>query len=601
MERLLRDAERMAGYIEGSLDIESFADVADAIHIIQEEMDIAGTTAKEAANTIEGSLNMMKASWENLVVGMADENADMDTLMNNFVESVATAAENLLPRIEQTLAGIGTLIEKLSPVIAEALPVLVGTLLPTLISSGASLISSLIKGIVEALPELGKALLDAVTIILTDVFGVSEENAQKFSDGVTGAFTSIKSGFSKMVESAQTDGTTLNKVWTGIKEGFETVKKFFKEAFEDVSDFFEQCVEDINTEGTWLNETWTGIQEAVQAFFDYISALFTSISEAFTWCVEQINTEGTILNTIWETIKTYASTAWENIKIIISTAIDVITGIFQFFTSILKGDWSAAWDAIKGIAVSVWEAIKSVFTNNTNAISNIVSNAWNAIKSATSSIWDGIKSAISSAWDGITSKVSNAINGVKSAISSGLNAAKGVVSGALDAIKSKFSTIFESAKNIVSTAIEKIKSLFNISLKLDMKLPHISVSGGKAPWGIGGKGELPSFDVKWYKKAYDNAMVLSKPTIFGYSNGNFLGGGDGNGNEIVAGESHLMNMIGQTVESRTTVQNERVVSILIAILDAITDGNEDTIRAILADKTFSVGEREFARLVKTYA
>ena len=132
-------------------------------------------------------------------------------------------------------------------------------------------------------------------------------------------------------------------------------------------------------------------------------------------------------------------------------------------------------------------------------------------------------------------------------------------------------------------------------------LPHISVSGGKAPYGIGGKGELPSFSIEWYKKAYDNAMVLSSPTIFGYSNGNFLGGGDGNGNEIVAGESHLMNLIGQVVESRTTAQNERVVSVLVAILEAITDGNEETVRAILSDKTFAVGEREFARLVRTYA
>jgi hypothetical protein len=92
-------------------------------------------------------------------------------------------------------------------------------------------------------------------------------------------------------------------------------------------------------------------------------------------------------------------------------------------------------------------------------------------------------------------------------------------------------------------------------------------------------------------------MVLSNPTIFGYSNGKLLGGGDGNGNEIVAGESYLMNMIGQAVSA----QNERVVSVLVAILEAITGGNEEMIRAILSDKKFAIGEREFARLVKTYA
>ena len=171
----------------------------------------------------------------------------------------------------------------------------------------------------------------------------------------------------------------------------------------------------------------------------------------------------------------------------------------------------------------------------------------------------------------------------------------------LDNIKSKFSSIFESAKKIVTDAIDAIKKAFNFSLKLDIKLPHISVSGGAAPYGIGGKGKLPSFSVAWYKKAYDNAMILSNPTIFGYSNGNLLGGGDGNGNEIVAGESHLMNLIGQVVESKTVGQNERIISLLSALLEATVDGNEETVRAVLSGQKFVVGEREFARLVRTYA
>ena len=623
MQRLLKEAEKISGI---KYDISSFSDISEAIHVIQQDMEISGisyeeamarvasgeltlkeatelmgTTAKEAASTIEGSIGMMKASWENLVVGMADSNADMGVLIDNFAQSTAIAAENILPKVSQALSGIGEVITGLAPIISEALPMLVEEVLPSLLSAGVSLVTAIVKGIVASLPALYTALLEAVQIILVEVFGVSEEKAGEFADGINSFFTSIKDGFVALVESAQTEGTILNRIWTGLQTAFEIVKDILVAAFDAVSEAFTWCAEQINTEGTWLNSTWNGIKKAVQALFDYISALFDKISEAFTWCVEQINTEGTILNTIWDTIKEVASTVWENIKVIISTAIDVITGIFQYGTALLKGDWSAAWEAIKGIVSSVWEAIKTVFTNQINAISNIASNVWNSIKSFTSSIWDGIKNAISNAWDSITSKVSNAIERVKSAISAGLNAAKSVVSSVLNGIKDNFSSIFESAKNIVSKAIDKIKSLFNFSLKLDMKLPHVTVHGGKAPWGIGGKGKLPSFDVEWYKKAYDNAMVLSNPTIFGYSNGKFLGGGDGSGNEIVAGESHLMNMIGQIVESRTTAQNERVVSVLTAILEAITDGNEETIRAILSDKTFAVGEREFARLVRTYA
>jgi phage-related protein len=129
MKRLLADAEAISGI---KYDISSFADVTEAIHVMQESMGIAGTTAREAATTIEGSLSMMKGAWENLVVGMADSNANMDVLINNFVESTATAASNILPRIEQTLVGIGALIEKLAPIIGEALPRLIESVLPSL-------------------------------------------------------------------------------------------------------------------------------------------------------------------------------------------------------------------------------------------------------------------------------------------------------------------------------------------------------------------------------------------------------------------------------------------------------------------------------------
>lgn len=106
--------------VDYSLD--SFADITEAIHVIQTDIGITGTTAAEAATTIEGSLNTMKAAWTNLLTGVADDTANLNELIDNFVESAATALENILPRIEQILAGIGQLIEKLAPIIAAALP-----------------------------------------------------------------------------------------------------------------------------------------------------------------------------------------------------------------------------------------------------------------------------------------------------------------------------------------------------------------------------------------------------------------------------------------------------------------------------------------------
>ena len=183
-----------------------------------------------------------------------------------------------------------------------------------------------------------------------------------------------------------------------------------------------------------------------------------------------------------------------------------------------------------------------------------------------------------------------------------MDSAKSAVSGVLDGIKSKFKSIWDGCKKIVTDAVSALKNALKFDWSLPkLKLPKISVNGGEAPYGIGGKGHLPSFSISWFKKAYDNAMVLSSPTIFGFGGGSFLGGGDGNGNEIVAGESHLMNLIGQVVESKTAGQNERIITLLSALLTATVDGNDEMVRAIMTDKEFAVGEREFARLVRMYA
>lgn len=521
MQRLIDDANKVkvANGEMADLSIDSFADVTEAIHIIQTEMGITGTTAREAATTIEGSLSMMKGAWQNLVVGMADENANMEVLINNFVESTATAAENLLPRIEQTLRGIGQLIIKLSPVIADALPVLVESVLPSLLTAGVSLVTALVKGVVTALPALYKALLEGVKIILVEVFGVSETKAGEFADKVNSFFVKIKDGFLFLVESVQTEGTVLNDIWNRLQQAFELVKTGLEIAFKAVSAAFKWCVEQVNTEGTWLNEIWTGLINAVKLFQEYLSAAFDFISAAFKWCVQQINTEGTQLNSIFKFVTTCATGAFENIKTVVSAAVRILQNVLKAFTAVLRGDWSAAWDAVK----------------------------------------DTAKTAVATV-----------------------------------------GKIFETCKTTVKNAVKVLKNALSFKWELPkLKLPHISVTGGKAPYGIGGKGSLPKFSIEWYKKAYDNAMILRNPTIFGYSaaSGKFLGGGDGNGNEIVAGESYLMNLIGSVVAER----NGQIVELLAALLEATVDGNGEMVRALKAGQIITLNERELGRAVRGLA
>lgn len=159
MERLLQDAEAISGV---HYDIENYSDVISAIHTIQDEMGIAGATADEAATTISGSVAAMGSAWSNLVTGMADDNADMDTLIGNVVSAAETAAANVLPRVESALSGFGQLVSGMAPLISSMIPTLLADVLPELLDAGAELLTGLLDGINAAAPQLASG---AATIV----------------------------------------------------------------------------------------------------------------------------------------------------------------------------------------------------------------------------------------------------------------------------------------------------------------------------------------------------------------------------------------------------------------------------------------------------
>ena len=162
MERLLRDAEQMEGYMEGALSIDSFADITEAIQIVQDHLGITGTTAAEAADTISGSLAMTKSAWTNLVAGMANPDADLGMLIDNFVQSGLTALNNLMPTIQQALVGIGQVITQITPIIVQMLPGLINTLVPPLIEAAIQLVNAL----VQALPDIISILLEQLPAMI---------------------------------------------------------------------------------------------------------------------------------------------------------------------------------------------------------------------------------------------------------------------------------------------------------------------------------------------------------------------------------------------------------------------------------------------------
>lgn len=195
MQRLLADAEKLSGV---KYDLSSYADIVEAIHVIQTEMGITGTTAKEASTTIQGSVASMKAAWANLMVGMADDTQDFDLLLSNFIESIGTVADNLLPRIGVVIEGMGKLVAGLAPEIASALPTLTNELLPNLVELGVQSISALVQGIQEngdslaagALSIVG-TLAEGIAELLPTVADTAASLAVSLADGLTESLPNI--------------------------------------------------------------------------------------------------------------------------------------------------------------------------------------------------------------------------------------------------------------------------------------------------------------------------------------------------------------------------------------------------------------------------
>lgn len=186
MERLLADAKELSGV---DYNIENLSDVYEAIHVIQTEMGITGTTAKEAASTISGSMGMMKAAWQNLLTGIANPNGDLKKLFGNLKNSVKAFLGNLKPIVKQALSSIGELVAELGPEIAQELPGLMNDLLPDLISSALELV----KGLGKALPGMFQMLVDNIPSLLDVGAQLFTDFADGFSNNIDGIVGSLNS------------------------------------------------------------------------------------------------------------------------------------------------------------------------------------------------------------------------------------------------------------------------------------------------------------------------------------------------------------------------------------------------------------------------
>nr|DAV80352.1 MAG TPA: tail tape measure protein [Caudoviricetes sp.] len=472
MERLLSDAQKLSGV---EYDISSYADIVDAIHVVQTEMGITGTTAKEAATTIQGSVSAMKSAWKNLVVGIADDNQDFNKLVNNFVDSAVTAGNNIIPRIETSIKGIAKLVSSASQSI---IPLAVDTIvnaLPDVVSAGASLIGSLANAITNSLPTL---VASAGDIVLELINGITAKSGDIVSSGAT-IVTDLAEGISEFAVNLIPAVTTLSyTLWEELTNP-STLSSIMGAALQIIMSLVEGLMEALpiilQSAPVIIGNLVAGLivmlPQIINAGIEILMSLVNGILNAIPSLVAAIPTiTMAIVNGILTNLDEIILAA---IQITLSIAMGMIEAIPNMITQ-LPRIFLAIVNAFKGFS---WSGIgHDLLTGIWNGINDKV--AW--LKSKVQGVVDKIKGWFTGK-DGFDehspSKWSKKVfqyvmDGGVNGIDAGMPGMMSAVGGAVDSIKNGFdigtisagATASGSAQNNIRAAIHDEISKIGIYL-----------------------------------------------------------------------------------------------------------------------------------------
>ena len=507
MIRLINDSGVLGEKIE-SLDNVTFDQMIEAIHKIQDNLGITGTTALEAGTTISGSWSSVQALFENIltkvgsklaptVMGFLQQLSDwMETVdWDAFATSVGDALQRVFDWIqkidfttffEKGMDGVTEFIEGLGDFATKAIEVIgdIQSFIDILIT-----LSPIILGVVTTLGSLAVAfkigeIIDNVKTAMTGLFAAMSANpivaVIAIIAGLVVALVTLWNTNEDFRNAVTAIWDSIKNVWESVKEAFANFVAAIGEKIEVVKEFFGNLKDA-------ASEKFSAMKEVVSDKFSQIKG-----------------TMGTIMQAAKDTV----SEKLQN----------------------MKNAYSEHGGGIKGIAAAAMEGVKGYYSAGYTFIDNLTGGKLSAVANKFKSKMSEAKQA-----------VSNRISEIKNSFSNGLGNAYSTVTNILGNIKNKFSNIMDSAKNIVSNAINRIKSFFNFSWSLPhLKLPHISISGSFSLT----PPSVPHFGIDWYKKAMDDGMIMNQPTIFGYNakSNQFLAGGEA-GSETVVGTQSLMDMI----------------------------------------------------------
>lgn len=537
MERLLQNAEKLTGV---HYDINNLSDVYNAIHEIQKSLGITGTTAKEAMKTIDGAMKMTKASWDNLLTGLADPKQAVGPLISEFAKSLGILAKNVTPKIKEVFDALPNALIQITPQLMN----MIIDLAPSLILAAINLVA----GLIGELPGIISPIFSQLSSLIGS--GMIDKIGQSISSNMP---TLISKGLDMLLQFSQAVLTYLPVlVGMGMKLIFYLVQ---------------------------------GLMSALPTLISKVPTIIANLADAFSNSAQTIFAWG--VKIIAEIIKGLVM----SIPSLIANIPKIIYAIFAVWNAI---NW---WNLGKGLI----NGIKNGITSMGGSLTSTAKNLFESLKNSVSNIFNNIKKVIESPIFGAKTKVLAIIGELQNGVRVGFNFIKSHASSVWNGIKNAIMSPMSAAANFVKAIINKIKGFFNFRISWPhIPLPHFNIKPNG--WNVGDllKGKIPSLGIKWYAQAMDNPMILDAPTIFGMSNGQMLGAGEA-GAEVVAGRDTLMKMINQASNNRADEILDALHRIIALLSDE--DRLHDIIVKALNDGSFAVmlDGREVGRIVRKYA
>lgn len=447
MERLIADAAELSDTVDAQ-DM-SFANIVKAINVVQTEMGITGTTAKEAASTIQGSVGMMRSAWGNLVTGIADENANLDELLTNLVESVGTVVQNLIPKIEVALGSIASLIEKLAPVIVEALPSLVSQIVPSLISAATGMVNSIVEAIpslldtlVMALVQNGPMLIDAAVKLIEQLIHGLQDNYQVLVDGAIKIVTTLSNGILNMLPEIVKLGLDLIvSLAYGIADSLP-------ELVPTIIDVIMQIV-DILTD-----------PEQLSALLDAALAILTELAFGLVDAIPQL-VDATL--TIIENLVDFLLDP-KNIQKLLQAALEIVmalaVGIIKSIPRILESIFRLTDDLVSALFKTDWNKVGA----------DVINGVWEGLKR----MWGDLEKWFTNSWDSLVGSVKDLL---------GIHSPSRVFAGIGENMALGIGKGWEDEFGDIQKDIDKSLSFEDPSMNINTSIQKVSAGTAGATYG----------------------------------------------------------------------------------------------------------------------